>query len=64
MKKSKLSDNDIVALTHRNAAYGYRLIADYIEKHKLDYEDAAQLLRDMADEVAAQAVVVELRDML
>jgi hypothetical protein len=47
---------------YENTADGLRKIADYVEKHKLDYIETAILLREISDEQDAQSIVVKLRD--
>jgi len=44
----------------RNKAKGMLAIADHIEKHKLDYTESAILLREIADEQIAQALLREM----
>lgn len=54
--------NEILDLMYRSEAANLKTIADYIEKHRLDWEESAQLIREISDEQDAQSVVVRLRD--
>ncbi|WP_346320951.1 hypothetical protein [Chitinophaga sp. YIM B06452] len=56
--------NEAVSLMHRNTARSLRMIADHIGKQGLSGNEVQALLIEFADELEAQAVVVDLRDAL
>ncbi len=58
------TDNEAIAAMHENTSNAFALVADYIEKWKLDYEETVKLLREISDEHDAQKMVVKLRDLL
>lgn len=60
--KREWTDNEAIAMMHRNTRNILRDIADFIFKHEMDYEETSEYLREIADEMDAQAMVVELRD--
>ena len=62
--KKEFTRNETVALMHENEANAFRMIADHIERFKIDHEESVRLLREIADEKEAQAMVVSLRDNL
>lgn len=57
-----MTRNEILHLMYKSESNNIKEIANYIEKHKLDWEECAKLLREIADEQDAQSVVVRLRD--
>ena len=59
-----LTRNESIAITHRSQSKAFRAVANFIYKWNLTAEESAKLLHELADEVEAQAIVVELRDML
>lgn len=47
---------------NKDTSEAFRLVADYIEKHKINWQESSALLRHIADEKEAQSVVCQLRD--
>jgi len=60
----EFSRNDAVSLMHQERATSLRAIADHVEKHRYSAEEIIILLREIADEAEAQAIVTDLRDTL
>jgi hypothetical protein len=60
----EFSRNETVSLMHRNTANSIRALVDHAKKFKYKKEQIYELLLDIADELEAQAIVVELRDKL
>lgn len=58
----ELTRNEILDLMYRSESANLKTLADYIEKHELDWQESAQLIREIADEQDAQSIVVRLRD--
>jgi hypothetical protein len=58
----EFTGNQTISLMHQDRASALRAIADHIEKHKYTSAQIIELLREVADEAEAQAMVVELRD--
>lgn len=56
--------NECVEMMHNNTATALKLIADFLEKHEYTGEMAVDYLREIAEEMEAQAVVVSMRDEL
>lgn len=62
--KPEFTKNDAISLMHQDRAASVRMIADYVEKWELNWEETVKLLREIGDESEAQSMVVELRDKL
>ena len=62
MAKREWTDNEAIAMMHRNTRNALRQIADFILKHEMDYEESSEYLLEIAEEMDAQAMVVDLRD--
>lgn len=62
--KKTFRENDAVEMMHNNTADALKRIADFIEKHEYDWEATVEWLREMAEEMEAQAIVVSMRDEL
>jgi 3'-phosphoadenosine 5'-phosphosulfate sulfotransferase (PAPS reductase)/FAD synthetase len=58
------SKNRTIELMHENTAFAFRKTADFIEQHKYTGEMTVEYLRETADVLEAQAMVVSLRDEL
>ena len=56
--------NNVVEMMHSNTAMALETIADYAEKNEFSAEELIEYLRDTAEEMKAQALVVSLRDEL
>lgn len=56
--------NEVISLQHQERAGALRAIANHVEKHEYSSEQIIDLLREVADEAEAQAMVVDLRDQL
>ena len=62
MVKKEWTDNECIAMMHKERANSFRMVADWVEKHKVSWSEVVKLLRDSADEAEAQIIVVNLRD--
>ncbi len=58
------TDNEAIEMMHKQTAFAFRKVADFVEKHQLDYKEVVEFLRDAANDSEAQAAVVKLRDEL
>jgi DNA topoisomerase VI subunit B len=58
------TDNQAVEMMLVNNTSAFRRVADFIERYEMDHEEAVACLREWADEMEAQSVVVRLRDEL
>ena len=56
--------NEAVEMMHQNSANALNTIADFLEKHEYTGEMAIEYLREIAEEMEAQALVVAMRDEL
>jgi len=56
--------NDAVEMMHKNTGQSLDSIADYFEKHEYTGRMAIEFLRETAEEMKAQALVVSMRDEL
>lgn len=56
--------NALEAMIHEGRAEAFRQIAEFIEEIELTATESAALLRELADEAEAQAIVVRLRDQM
>lgn len=62
--KEKFTGNEAVEMMHKNTATAFKKVADFLEKHDYDTEQAIDYLRETAEELEAQALVVSMRDEL
>lgn len=62
--KKEWTDNEVISFMHRERETALRAIANHVEKHEYDSIQIIELLREIADEAEAQAMVVDLRDQL
>lgn len=62
MEASRLTNNETLALMHESTADALSRIADHVEKWQYSNREIVEFLRELRDEMNAQAVVVELRD--
>jgi hypothetical protein len=60
----EFTKNEALEMMYNNTANSLNLIADHIEQFKMDWQDVVVFLREAADELSAQNVVVNLRDAL
>lgn len=51
-------------MMHRNNAFSFRKVAEFAETHQLSAEEIIEFLKENADEMEAQSVVVDLREKL
>lgn len=51
-------------MMHQNTANGLKRIVDFVEKEEYDSEDIIDYLREVKEEMEAQALVVSMRDEL
>jgi hypothetical protein len=58
----EFTENEALEMMHKGESISLRKIADYVEKHKLGYQDVVAFLREVADEHEAQVMVIKLRD--
>jgi len=56
--------NESVEMMHKNTSSALKSIATFLEKYEYTGEMAIEYLRDIAEEMAAQALVVAMRDEL
>ncbi len=56
--------NKAVEMMHKNTSNGLKDIADHLEKYEYTGEMAIEYLREISEELGAQAVVVSMRDEL
>lgn len=56
--------NEAVEMMHKNSSNSLKQIADFVEKHEYTGEQTVEYLRELSDELEAQALVVSLRDEL
>jgi D-alanyl-D-alanine dipeptidase len=56
--------NESVEMMHQNTANALKSIADFLEKHEYTGEMAIEYLREVSEELEAQALVVSMRDEL
>jgi len=62
--KEKFTGNEAIEMMHNNTATAFKKTADFFEKNEYDAEEAIAYLREVADEIEAQALVVSMRDEL
>lgn len=60
----EMTRNEVVELMLVNNTSAFRLVAGFIEQYEMDWEEAVEYLREAADEMEAQSVVVRMRDEL
>lgn len=58
------SRNQSVEMMHQNTANALKSIADFVEKEGYDSEEIIDYLKDLQEEIEAQALVVSMRDEL
>lgn len=56
--------NQSVEMMNTNTANALKSIADFVKKYEYDSEEIIEYLIDMSEQMAAQALVVSLRDEL
>lgn len=56
--------NEAVEMMYQNTANSLKIIADFVEKEEYDSEDIIDYLREVQEEIEAQALVVSMRDEL
>ena len=56
--------NEAVEMMHKNNADSFKKVADHCEKHEYTGEMVIEYLREIAEEMEAQASVVAIRDEL
>lgn len=54
--------NESVEMMNANTGYAFKKIADFVKKHEYDAEQIIIYLIEVSEEMAAQALVVSLRD--
>lgn len=64
LDKKMFRENEAIEMMHKNNADTLTRIADFLEKHEYTGEMAIEWLREMAEEMEAQALVVSMRDEL
>lgn len=60
--KSALNKNETLIFSYECIADALNACADFIEKNKMNYKDASELLREGAENVTAQSKVVQIRE--
>jgi hypothetical protein len=58
------TQNQCVEMMHKNTSNSLKDIATHLEKHEHSVEEAIKFLREIAEEMEAQALVVSMRDEL
>ena len=56
------TDNEVVEIMLKNNEEAFRKTADFIERFEMEWQDVVKFLRESADEMQAQQMVVKLRD--
>lgn len=56
--------NQSIEMMHQNTAMAFNRVANFFEKYKYDTEEICDFLRETAEEMDAQALVVSMRDEL
>lgn len=56
--------NQAVEMMNQNTSNALKRIADHLEKHEYTGEEAVEYLRELSEEMSAQALVVSMRDEL
>jgi len=64
MTDNVFNKNDVEALICKDAAQSFRLIATHCEEHNYPASEIIKWLRELADELEAQVMIIELRDKL
>lgn len=62
--KEKFTGNEAVEMMHNNTATAFKKVADFLDKNEYGVEQAIRFLRESAEEMEAQALVVSMRDEL
>lgn len=60
----EFTKNEALGMMYNNTANSLNSIADHVEQFEMDWQDVVVFLREVADELSAQSVVVNLRDTL
>jgi hypothetical protein len=60
----EFTKNEALEMMYNNTANSLNSIADHVEQFEMDWQDVVVFLREVADELSAQSVVVNLRDTL
>jgi hypothetical protein len=60
----EFTKNEVISTMHKNTAWSLRKISDHVIKYGLTVDETTSLLQELADELDAQSMVVELRDKL
>jgi hypothetical protein len=60
----RFTDNEAVEMMHKNNADSFKRVADFCEKHDYTGEMIVEYLREIAEEMEAQSLVVAMRDEL
>jgi len=63
-EKEKYTKNESVEMMNSHTSQSLRKIADLAEKQKMEVDELIDYLREISEEMAAQALVVSLRDEL
>jgi hypothetical protein len=58
------TSNEAVEMMHKNNADSFKKVADHCEKHEYTGEMIIDYLRELAEEMEAQSLVVAMRDEL
>lgn len=60
----RFTDNEAVEMMHKNNSDSFKKVADFCEKHEYTGEMIVEYLREISEEIEAQALVVSMRDEL
>jgi hypothetical protein len=62
--KKEFTKNEVCEMMHNNTAESLKTISFFVERWELDAKEIVEYLIEIADELAAQAIVVSMRDEL
>ena len=60
----RFTNNEAVGMMNRNTSDALKKIADLAEKQEMEADELIDYLREVSEEMAAQAMVVSIRDEL
>ena len=59
-----ITRNECISLMYKNTSYALSKLSEHIKKHSLSSNQIVDLITEMSEELAAQALVVSMRDEL